>query len=75
MDFDHRDPAVKSFAIGPSLTRNRAAVVAEIAKCDVVCANCHRLRTERQRISGAIVAGRPRRQHNSDYVDAEQVIT
>lgn len=43
MDFDHRDPAEKSFGIGP---RNHgfAAIRAEIEKCDVVCANCHRIR-------------------------------
>lgn len=55
MDFDHRDPAEKNFAIskGPngsivSLERMRA----EAQKCDLVCANCHRMRTHRQRCSG-----------------------
>lgn len=44
MDFDHRDPAEKSFQIskGP---KNLQRVLAEIAKCDLVCANCHRVRT------------------------------
>ena len=44
MDFDHRGD--KTFSIGSSRTRVSAArLLAEIAKCDVVCANCHRART------------------------------
>ena len=48
LEFDHlRD---KRFAIGPELqNRNWESVLAEIEKCDVVCANCHRRRTARRR--------------------------
>lgn len=44
MDFDHRDPIEKLFVIskGP---KKLELVLAEIAKCDLVCANCHRVRT------------------------------
>jgi hypothetical protein len=47
LEFDHRDPATKvrdisSLAGGAGSWR---AIEAEIAKCDVVCANCHRKRT------------------------------
>jgi hypothetical protein len=46
MDFDHRDPSTKEFTISGVQTRLAwDKLVAEIAKCDVVCANCHRLRT------------------------------
>jgi hypothetical protein len=45
MDFDHRDPTKKSFAIGHALLVSRPKLIAEIEKCDVVCANCHALRT------------------------------
>lgn len=46
MDFDHRDPKVKSFTIGKSVSSiSFAALLREIAKCDVVCSNCHRIRT------------------------------
>ena len=45
MDFDHRDPSLKKFNISQSLNRSNKDVFEEIAKCDVVCANCHRLRT------------------------------
>lgn len=44
MDFDHVR-GEKSFGIGACSRRNFDAVLAEIAKCDVVCANCHRIRT------------------------------
>ncbi len=44
MDFHHRDPADKSFTIGKSASRSWDSVVAEIAKCDLICANCHRIR-------------------------------
>lgn len=51
MDFDHRDPDQKGFTISQAVSRGRteATILAEIQKCDVVCANCHRIRTERQR--------------------------
>lgn len=44
LDFDHlRD---KEFTIGHELiTRAWESVLAEIEKCEVVCANCHRRRT------------------------------
>jgi hypothetical protein len=45
MEFDHipgRGP--KLFNLGQS-DRSVEAVKAEIAKCDIVCANCHRIRT------------------------------
>ena len=45
LDFDHRPGEVKLFQIGGSGNRGWAVVEAEIAKCDVVCANHHRLRT------------------------------
>lgn len=44
MDFDHRGD--KEFDIGMAPTRvSMSRLLAEIAKCDVVCANCHRFRT------------------------------
>jgi hypothetical protein len=48
LEFDHlRD---KQFAIGPHLVRRPWKVIlAEIEKCEVVCANCHRRRTAHRR--------------------------
>jgi hypothetical protein len=49
MDFDHVDPASKEFNISEWASSGRVGwkrIEAEIAKCDVVCANCHRLRTK-----------------------------
>jgi hypothetical protein len=47
LDFDHRDPAEKSFGLGMSkvCAMRWERVEAEIAKCDVRCSNCHRIRT------------------------------
>lgn len=45
MDFDHRDPSEKSFTISQKRQCGLQMLLAEIAKCDVVCANCHRIRT------------------------------
>jgi hypothetical protein len=49
LDFDHRERATKRMAVS-SLLRYAcwAALEAEIAKCDVRCANCHRRRTAHQ---------------------------
>lgn len=45
-DFDHRPGVVKVARVSSLLTKGTVEdLVAEIAKCDVVCANCHRIRT------------------------------
>ena len=43
MDFDHREN--KEFDISLSHRVSEARLEAEIAKCDIVCSNCHRIRT------------------------------
>jgi len=52
MDFDHREGEEKLFNIS-ALNANRwvsvAQLLAEIKKCDLVCANCHRERTHQRR--------------------------
>ncbi len=46
MDFDHlRD---KLFTISPRSQCDRKKLLDEIAKCEVVCANCHRMRTQQR---------------------------
>jgi len=51
MQFDHRDPASKKYEVTRVLTRAHATILEEVAKCDIVCTNCHRDRTYRQRIA------------------------
>ncbi len=51
MDFDHRPDEVKEFKISDEGTNlsspeNIIKVLGEIAKCDIVCSNCHRVRTQ-----------------------------
>ena len=46
MEFDHRPGAQKLGEVGALAARApRRVVLEEMAKCDVVCANCHRNRT------------------------------
>ena len=47
LQFHHRDPATKSFGVG-HFNGSLARLVAEAEKCDLVCANCHRLRHVRE---------------------------
>ena len=55
MDFDHLDgdEKVASPLTLVMLGASEARIMAEMAKCEVVCANCHRVRTwsRRQRVS------------------------
>ena len=44
MDFDHRGDEEKLFNISQATTASVEILLAEIAKCDVVCSNCHRVR-------------------------------
>ena len=53
MDFDHlRD---KKFSISEAVNKGVALkrLLDEIAKCEVVCSNCHRIRTNSRRQTGA----------------------
>lgn len=54
MDFDHRDPALKHPKLKTPIRMgiwrfgccvSLEVLLDEIAKCDVVCSNCHRIRT------------------------------
>jgi hypothetical protein len=53
MDFDHRPGTEKLFEIADYLATRvvstYAKLDAEIEKCDVVCSNCHRIRTQERR--------------------------
>jgi hypothetical protein len=83
MDFDHRDPSTKSFQImsGRTLLMSREKLSAEVEKCDVVCANCHRVRSRRQHRkrlaerdlsaprNPRIAEQRERWRHNADILD------
>jgi hypothetical protein len=49
LDFDHLPEHEKLFNIGCTKDKGLDTVLAEIAKCEVVCANCHRVRTQERR--------------------------
>lgn len=48
MDFDHRAGERKRACVSELANKGSilAVVIDEISKCDLVCANCHRLRTK-----------------------------
>ena len=46
--FDHRVPAKKGFTISTCLSLPK--VLKELKKCDMICANCHALRTFNSRL-------------------------
>ena len=45
MDFDHLPEFEKSFNLAEGHKKGINKVKEEIAKCEVVCSNCHRIRT------------------------------
>lgn len=59
LDFDHRDPSNKKFSIATYKNRSMKflpALMEEIAKCDLICARCHRLKTSKEWQSYSIEA-------------------
>lgn len=48
MDFDHRDMGTKVKEMNKMYNESWEAIAEELKKCDVVCANCHRMRTYRR---------------------------
>jgi len=52
LEFDHKEPKEKSFNIGKAVGGkerliNLEQLIAEVAKCDVMCRNCHQRKTHR----------------------------
>lgn len=55
MDWHHRDPSTKKFGIGKGAYRHsRQDLVDEIAKCDLYCANCHRIMEHEKRLNSSV---------------------
>ncbi len=48
LHFDHIDPSTKKYSLGNN-TVPKSKVLEEIAKCQVLCANCHAEKTWRNR--------------------------
>lgn len=42
LDFHHKDADEKVFTISRKIHKNLTILLEEVAKCEVVCANCHR---------------------------------
>lgn len=52
MDFDHRDGEDKAANVSRLVRNNqRGRALKEVAKCDIVCANCHRARTYQRQLA------------------------
>lgn len=47
-DFHHRDPTTKEFDGNAFTTKSWENVKKELDKCDLLCANCHRIRHSKQ---------------------------
>lgn len=45
LDFDHRDPEQKIRKIAEMRNYSWKRILAELDKCDIRCANCHRIKT------------------------------
>jgi hypothetical protein len=52
MDFDHVDGKSKSFTISNGINLSEDRLMLEIKKCEIVCSNCHRIRTHLRRSCG-----------------------
>lgn len=48
LQFDHINPSDKEFVISQDMKVAKRRVIAEIAKCRILCANCHAIETKRQ---------------------------
>ena len=51
LDFHHRDRSTKSFSVGLHSNRSFATIDAEIAKCMIICSNCHRVLHNQERLN------------------------
>lgn len=59
LDFHHRDPNEKEFTIALAVARaSLTRIQTEIAKCDIICSNCHRrLHWQKRQAEACSMAG------------------
>lgn len=43
LEFHHTDPTIKKFEIGMVANKSWESIKEEILKCELLCANCHRI--------------------------------
>ena len=62
MDFDHREGEAKRFNVSAAIPLGLSlkSVAEEVAKCDVICSNCHRMRTLQRIERDRMVTPEPR---------------
>ena len=73
LDFDHIDRGTKFFNIGAPIINSIELATIEMEKCQVLCANCHRVKTANERdlleqetqenLQGRLVSTKQSRQH------------
>jgi hypothetical protein len=53
LDFHHRERDEKNFGISTAtrIAAGLETLLAEINKCDILCANCHRIESHNERVS------------------------
>ena len=49
MDFDHLPQYEKEFTISRSTHITMEALLLEVSKCEIMCSNCHRIRTHERK--------------------------
>ena len=54
LTFDHIDPSTKVFNVSDYGQRSWEAVIREIAKCRVLCANCHNIHSSNNYDNGIV---------------------
>lgn len=67
LDFDHRNHLEKEYAVCKMITEGYSwgKIEKEIGKCDIRCANCHRIRTAKQFKWEKYVFFEKRKNHNN----------
>lgn len=58
---DNLDPSTKLFLIPRNINRNLKALCAEMRKCRILCANCHRVHSRTQWNDGTTYKPNPRK--------------
>jgi len=75
-DYDHRDPHLKSFTISHKYHHfTEYALLQEMEKCDLVCANCHRHRTNHQQRTGILTGYRKECPQQHTLTNRDSVLT